>query len=100
MIYKSSAAINEIMEVLASAGMVKRESVQLLVKFDEFSLNSSIRYDGERMEIPDRRPDPDQLLEDPSSQFRLAAFLACSYADRITTGTSNGKQEIRLHFEH
>ena len=99
-IYKASAAMNEIMEVLALGGLVKHESVQLMVKFDEFSLNSSIHYDGEKMEIPDRRPDPDQLLEDPSSQFRLAAFLACSYADSITTGISNGKQEIRLHFEH
>ncbi|MFW5705944.1 MAG: hypothetical protein ACOCX8_02975, partial [Bacteroidota bacterium] len=88
------------MELLAAAGLVKRGDVHLLIRFDEFSLNAEISYSGQKFRIPDRQPDFVQIPDDPESHYQLAVFLACMYADKISTHTVNGMQQICMHFEH
>jgi xanthine permease XanP len=98
-IMRATAALNEFVESAAGLGLVKGKA-QIEVSFDEFNLDMDIRYDGELMEFPSRRPTEDALLADENAVAALSGFLIRQYADRVEAERANGQCRIRMHVDH
>ena len=98
-IMRATAALNEFVESAAGLGLVNGKT-QAEVSFDEFNLDLNIRYDGELMEFPIRRPTEDALLADDKAVASLSGFLIRQYADRVKAETANGRCRIQMHFDH
>jgi xanthine permease XanP len=98
-IMRATAALNEFVESAAGLGLVKGKA-QAEVSFDEFNLDMDIRYDGELMEFPSRRPTEDALLADENAVASLSGFLIRQYADRVKAEMANGRCRIQMHFDH
>ena len=81
-IMRATAALNEFVESAAGLGLVNGK-IQAEVSFDEFNLDLDIRYDGQLMEFPSRRPTEDALLADEKAIIGLSGFLIRQYADRV-----------------
>jgi xanthine permease XanP len=98
-IMRATAALNEFVESAAGLGLVKGKA-QAEVSFDEFNLDIDIRYDGELMDFPSRRPTEDALLADKKAVASLSGFLIRQYADRVRAETASGRCRIQMHFDH
>jgi xanthine permease XanP len=98
-IMRATAALNEFLESATRLGLVKGKA-QTEVSFDEFNLDVDIRYDGELMEFPNRRPTEDALLADENAVVGLSGFLIRQYADRVKAKKINGRCRIQMHFDH
>jgi NCS2 family nucleobase:cation symporter-2 len=98
-IMRAMAALNEFLESAAGLGLVKGNALAE-VSFDEFNLEMDIRYDGELMEFPSRRPTEDALLADDKAIVGLSGFLIRQYADRVRSEVVNGRCRVQLHFDH
>ena len=98
-IMRATAALNEFVESAAALDLVKKKA-QAEVSFDEFNLDVDIRYDGELLELPTRRPAEDALLADEKAVASLSGFLIRQYADRVKAETANGRCRIQMHFDH
>ena len=98
-IMRATAALNEFVESAAGMHLVKGNA-QTEVTFDEFNLDLDIRYDGQLMEFPSRRPTEDALLADEKAVASLSGFLIRQYADRVRSEVVNGRCRVQLHFDH
>jgi len=98
-ILRATAALNEFVESAAALGLVNGKA-QVEVSFDEFNLDVNIRYDGELMELPSRRPTEEALLTDHKAVTSLSGFLIRQYADRVKADMSDGQCRIQMHFDH
>jgi xanthine permease XanP len=99
-IMRATAALNEFVESAAGLGLVNGK-IQAEVSFDEFNLDLDIRYDGQLMEFPSRRPTEDALLVvDEKAIIGLSGFLIRQYADRVKSEVVNGRCRVQLHFDH
>ncbi len=98
-VMRATAALNEFVESAAGLGLVKGKA-QADVSFDEFNLDVDIRYNGELMEFPSRRPTEDALLADDKAVASLSGFLIRHYADRVKAEMSDGQCRIQMHFDH
>jgi xanthine permease XanP len=98
-IMRATAALNEFVESAAALDLVKGKA-QTEVSFDEFNLDVAIRYDGQLMEFPSRRPTEDALLADENAIVGLSGFLIRQYADRVRSEVVNGRCRVQLHFDH
>jgi xanthine permease XanP len=98
-ILRATAALNEFVESAAGLGLVNGKA-QVEVSFDEFNLDMDVRYDGELMEFPSRRPTEDALLADDGAVTSLSGFLIRQYADRVKAEIANGRCRIQMHFDH
>jgi xanthine permease XanP len=98
-IVRATAALNEFAESAAALGLVNGKA-RVEVSFDEFNLDMDIRYDGQLMEFPSRRPTEDALLADEKATVGLSGFLIRQYTDRVRSEVVNGRCRIQLHFDH
>ncbi|HEY6677144.1 MAG TPA: solute carrier family 23 protein [Terrimicrobium sp.] len=98
-IMRATAALNEFVESAAGLGLVKGRA-QVEVSFDEFNLDLDIRYNGELMEFPSRRPTEEALLADDNAVAGLSGFLIRQYADRVKAEMADGQCRIQIHFDH
>jgi NCS2 family nucleobase:cation symporter-2 len=98
-IMRATAALSEFVESAAGLDLVEGKA-QAEVSFDEFNLDLDIRYDGELMEFPNRRPPDDALLTNEGAVAGLSGFLIRQYADRFKAEMANGRCRIQLHFDH
>ena len=96
---RATAALNEFVESAAGLGLVNGK-IQAEVSFDEFNLDLDIRYDGQLMEFPSRRPTEDALLADEKAIIGLSGFLIRQYADRVRSEVVNGRCRVQFHFDH
>jgi len=100
LIFKATAALNELMEVITGSGIWKNEEVEIKVIFDEIKLNVDIHYKGEEIEASSERPEPEALLENDKSYLKLAGYLVGKLADKVSTSAKAEHQHIKLHFDH
>jgi NCS2 family nucleobase:cation symporter-2 len=98
-IMRATAALNEFIESAAALGLIKGKA-RAEVSFDEFNLDLDIRYDGELVEFPTRRPTEEALLADDRSVASLSGFLIRQYADRVNAEVNDGRCRIHMHFDH
>lgn len=99
-IFKASGAMNELMEAMAGKNIAHGDEIKMSITFDEFNLNVEAKYTGQKIELPEKKPDPDKLMEEKYAQSELAAFLTTRYADHIKLTSKGDQQHIRLHFNH
>ncbi|NKC32304.1 solute carrier family 23 protein [Falsiroseomonas selenitidurans] len=92
------AALEEVASALPpllSAGAV----VEVAGRFDEFNLDVALRWPGEALDAAP--PDLDAAADDAALASRLATLLLRRAADRVTEHRlPDGRQELRLHYEH
>jgi hypothetical protein len=59
-----------------------------------------LSYDGVPVELADRPPSHDELLETESGPRMLSGFLIRRQADRAHTIVKHGATVLKLHFKH
>jgi xanthine permease XanP len=74
--------------------------ITLLLSYDEFDIDATLSYRGVAMELPDRPPSQDELLESEDGIRRMSGFLVRRQADRARTGSEAGVAVLNLHFKH
>lgn len=81
-------------------GCDPRGPLEIAVSFDEFNLDVRVSYAGAPLELPERRPTNEEIMESEEGQRRLAGFLLRRYADRVAATHKGGRSTILFHFDH
>jgi NCS2 family nucleobase:cation symporter-2 len=68
--------------------------------FDEFNLDVRVTYVGPPLELPERRPTNEEIMESDEGQRRLAGFMLRRQADRVAATHKAGRSTILFHFDH
>jgi NCS2 family nucleobase:cation symporter-2 len=74
--------------------------VEVAASFDEFNLDVRVSYAGPPIELPERRPSNEEIMESEEGQRRLAGFMLRRHADRVTAVHRAGRSTILFHFDH
>jgi hypothetical protein len=74
--------------------------LRLSVSYDEFDIDAKLAYDGMALELPDRPPSQDEILETEHGHRRLSGFLVKRQADRAHNTIERGVTILHLHFGH
>ena len=74
--------------------------LEIAASFDEFSLDVRVSYSGPPLELPDKRPSNEEIMESEQGQRRLAGFMLRRYADRVSATNRNGRLTVLFHFDH
>lgn len=54
---------------------------------------------GPPLELPDKRPSNEEIMESDEGQRRLAGFMLRRYADRVQATHRAGRSTILFHFD-
>ena len=76
------------------------EGVAIEASFDEFNLDLRMRYEGDPLTIPEKRPSPREILSSDEGERLLAGYLLRRSADRISSTGIGPAAEIHLHYDH
>ncbi len=74
--------------------------LEIAASFDEFRLDVRVSYSGPPLQMPEKRPTNEEIMESDEGQRRLAGFLLRRYADRVTATHRNGRSTVLFHFDH
>ncbi len=96
---RASYAAQQLVEVIADACR-PRGLVTLSGSFDEFDLMLDARYDGEPLELTERRPSPEQIRDSDDGARLLAGYLLRHHADRSTSTQRRDGCIVQLRFHH
>jgi NCS2 family nucleobase:cation symporter-2 len=96
---RASFAAQQLIEVIADA-CTPRGPIALSGSFNEFDLALDARYAGEQLELPDRRPTPDEIVESDDGARLLAGFLLRHNADRSTSVRRGENCTVQFLFHH
>jgi xanthine permease XanP len=92
-------AVQQALDALVQHGRITGP-IELLISYDEFDIDAKIAYAGMMLELPERPPTHDELLDGEEGLRRMAGFLVRGQADRVYTTTENGRSVLHLHFKH
>jgi hypothetical protein len=98
-IARASLAAQQLIEVIADTCQ-PRGPVTLSGSFDEFDLTVEALYTGNPLELPERRPTPDEIAHGDDGVRLLAGFLLRHNADRSTATHRGEACAVRLQFHH
>lgn len=68
--------------------------------FDEFNLDIRVSYRGPLLELPERRPTNEEIMETEEGHRRLAGFMLRRHADRVSSSYKGGRSTVTFHFDH
>jgi NCS2 family nucleobase:cation symporter-2 len=74
--------------------------VEIEASFDEYNLDVRLFYVGQRIVIPDRRPDLRDIEDSEEGERLFAGYLLSQQADRITCRVDGDRIELHLHYDH
>lgn len=74
--------------------------LEIQATFDEFNLDLRVRYLGPPLEIPERRPSNEEIMESEDAHRRLAGFMLRRNADRVSASHRAGQSTVLFHFDH
>jgi xanthine permease XanP len=74
--------------------------LEVVATFDEFNLDLRVMYSGPPLELPEKRPTNEEIMESEEGQRRLAGFMLRRYADRVAATHKAGRSTILFHFDH
>lgn len=74
--------------------------IEIAATFDEFSLDLRVIYAGPPLELPEKRPTNQEIMESEAGQRRLAGFMLRRFADRVQATHKAGRSTILFHFDH
>jgi xanthine permease XanP len=92
-------AVQQALDALVQHGRIVGP-IELLISYDEFDIDARIAYAGTMLELPERPPTHDELLDGEDGLRRMAGFLVRGQADRVHSTTENGRSVLHLHFKH
>jgi len=98
-IVRASFAAQQLIEVIADT-CEPRGPIALSGSFNEFDLVVEARYAGGLLELPDRRPSPDEIADSEDGVRRLAGFLLRRNADRSAATRRGELCIVRFQFHH
>jgi NCS2 family nucleobase:cation symporter-2 len=75
-------------------------AVDIDAHFDEFNLDVTFTYRGVLIEIPERRPTDQEVLETETGYRRLAGFMLRRNADHIAALSNGEENTLQFHFDH
>lgn len=81
---------------------IKTKNCPVVVEavFDEYNLDISLTYEGEPIELSDKRPSDQEIRESEVGTSRLAGYLIRRNADRVNVIHTAACATVKLHFEH
>jgi xanthine permease XanP len=74
--------------------------VEVAATYDEFNLDVRVSYVGPPLELPERRPTNEEIMESEDGQRRLAGFMLRRHADRVRATHNAGRSTLLFHFDH
>jgi xanthine permease XanP len=78
----------------------KTGTMAVRASFDEFNMDIAVSYPGERIEFPEQRPSVEQIRDSEDGARLLAGFMLRRNADRVRSGTQDGKCTVHFHYDH
>lgn len=81
-------------------GCEPNSPLEVEASFDEFNLDVRVTYTGPPLELPEKRPTNEEIIESEEGQRRLAGFLLRRFADRVAAMHKAGRSSIVFHFDH
>jgi NCS2 family nucleobase:cation symporter-2 len=75
-------------------------ALEVTATFDEFYLDIGVSYLGPLLELPERRPTNEEIIETDEGHRRLAGFMLRRYADRVSATRRSGRSTVIFHFDH
>jgi xanthine permease XanP len=72
--------------------------IKLTVSYDEFDIDAALVYAGIGLEMPDRPPSKEEILESEDGARRLSGFMIKRLADKVQVVSGGGQAVIKLHF--
>jgi NCS2 family nucleobase:cation symporter-2 len=98
-IERASFNLHQSLETIVE-GCDPRGPLEVTASFDEFNLDIRVSYEGAPLELPERRPTNEEIMESEEGQRRLAGFMLRRYADRVAATHRGGRSTILFHFDH
>lgn len=92
-------AVQQALNALVQHGQVSGP-ITLSISYDELDIDVRLAYEGVALELPDRPPTPDELLEGDDGLRRMAGFLVRGQADRALSTADHDLAALHLHFKH
>jgi xanthine permease XanP len=90
-------AAQQAVEAVIEFGHIRAPAI-LRVSYDEFDIDAELIYAGIPLEMPDRPPSQDEILESEDGHRRLAGFLVKRLGDKVQSITVDGTTTIKMHF--
>ncbi len=81
-------------------GCAPQGPLEIEASFDEFNLDLRVSYAGAALQLPDKRPSNEEIIESEEGQRKLAGFMLRRYADRVKSSYTAGRSTILFHFDH
>lgn len=72
----------------------------MAISFDEFNVEVTLSYEGERLIFPDRRPTDAEIRDTDEGMRSLAGFLLRHNADRVRSEADGSQARVHFHFDH
>jgi xanthine permease XanP len=98
-IARANFAAQQLVEVIADT-CAPRGPIALSGSFNEFDLIVEARYAGSLLELPERRPTPDEIAHTEDGVRQLAGFLLRHNADRSTATRRGTSCTVQFQFHH
>ena len=74
--------------------------IRIEARFDEFNVDVHLRYDGDLIPLPERRPSNEEIIESEDGHLKLAGFMLRRNADGVTASRSGDQSVVHFHFDH
>jgi NCS2 family nucleobase:cation symporter-2 len=74
--------------------------VEVAASFDEFNLDLRVSYVGPPLELPEKRPTNEEIMDSEDGQRKLAGFMLRRHADRVRASHNAGRSTVLFHFDH
>jgi len=91
--------LEQSIETIVASG-VATGPLTIEASFDEFNVDVRVSYEGEPLELPDRRPTNEEIIASEEGERRLAGYMLRRFADRVSATRRNGRSVILFHFDH
>jgi NCS2 family nucleobase:cation symporter-2 len=74
--------------------------VEVEAAFDEFNLDVRLAWQGDALELPDKRPSEEEIRETEEGLLLLAGYLIQRNADRVRASRKGDRAVLEFHFQH
>jgi xanthine permease XanP len=98
-IMRANFALQQLAETVTDQCNV-RGPIRIEASFDEFNLDLAIVYEGDLLELPERRPSDAEIRESDDGLRRLAGFMLRRNADRANSKRVGETIIVVFHFDH
>ncbi|HRJ59981.1 MAG TPA: solute carrier family 23 protein, partial [Azospirillaceae bacterium] len=102
-VYRAAFAAQEVAETLAAHDMLRLDAdgagmLEVRTRFDEFSFDVALAYEGELLRPRADRPSPEEIVESEDGARLLAAYMIGKAADKVRAERRKGACEVTLTF--